>query len=152
MSEDTSQHRRQFLIASSAVALHSVSANVSSNTHESAVDSDLTCQLNALDCKKLNELTAADFQKLVDHTFYIDSVSPTAQLRLISVDIPELNADYPTHFRAPFSLHFESASEQSIESSIHELRNAELGNLKIFISPVGLCAHADKQHYEAVFA
>lgn len=152
MSEDTSQHRRQFLMASSALALHSVSASVSSNTHDSASNSDLTCQLNTHDCKKLNELTAADFQKLVDQTFYIESVSPTAQLRLISVDIPELNADYPTHFRAPFSLHFESASEQLIGSSIHELRNTELGNLKIFISPVGPCSHADKQHYEAVFA
>jgi hypothetical protein len=152
MSEDTSQHRRQFLLASSAVALHSVSASVSSSTHENSLNPDLTCQLNEHDCKKISELTAADFQKLIDTSFHIKSVSPKAQLRLISVDIPQLNADYPTHFRVPFSLHFECSSEQIIESSIHELRNAELGNLKIFISPVGPCSHADKQHYEAVFA
>ncbi len=96
-------------------------------------------------------LQSADFQSQVDQIFAIRldlDGATTVDLQLVSVK--ELGATTGTGTRAPFSLQFLGpVSQQYLQQHTYQMVNEKLGELDIFIVPLG--AEAGRMRYEAIF-
>ena len=94
----------------------------------------------------LNELKDTDFKPLINQTFTaIQSDSPSFELLEVSL----LGNEPVNGERQAFSLLFRSKNTSSPQQSIYQLNHEELGELEIFLVPIG----PDQQGmlYEAVF-
>ena len=94
----------------------------------------------------LNELKDTDFKPLINQTFTaIQSDSPSFELLEVSL----LGNEPANGERQAFSLLFRSKNTSSPQQSIYQLNHEELGELEIFLVPIG----PDQQGmlYEAVF-
>ncbi len=96
----------------------------------------------------LNELKQADFQPLLNTEFSI--VSNGAKAHSIElVEVKALSAKSAENQRSAFSLIFRGQNSEVPLQSIYILEHAQLGQLEIFLVPIG----PDQQgmRYEAVF-
>jgi hypothetical protein len=96
--------------------------------------------------RDLAALTADDFEAAVGTTFDVacPETEPT-EIRLESVARGPERAGS----RQPFALHFRGAPSLGLDQGIHLLVHPVLGELEIFLVPVG--ADTDGRSYEAVF-
>ena len=93
----------------------------------------------------LNTATAADFEKLVGHSFSV-SEADDCELLLERVDaLPK----HDESSRQPFALVFKGELLQPLPQGTFELQHAEVGALQIFLVPIGQTEGAFL--YEAVF-
>lgn len=94
----------------------------------------------------LDKLSCESFTPLVGNTFHLANEAGGDQdLTLVeAVEITGTAAD-----RKPFSLVFQSQTEDVLPQSIHTLEHASLGRLDIFLVPLG--PSKEGMRYEAVF-
>lgn len=92
-----------------------------------------------------SDLTAEHFEKLDGQTFILTSVEPPLMLRLIEV----LRKGKGERMGGAFSLLWQSDSEAVLPQGSYRMANDELGEIEIFIVPVGQASEGI--HYEAVF-
>jgi hypothetical protein len=100
----------------------------------------------------LDKLSADDFTKYLNGTFYLSSDSgERVEAELIEVtEIGTSEASVGSNKRRnPFSIVFSGPPQPVLPQGIHALQHAELGPLSLFIVPIG----SDKKgmRYEAVF-
>ncbi len=96
--------------------------------------------------RDLATLTAADFEAVAGSEFMVDEPGP-AQSRLVLSRVVLL-AERPGH-RRPFSLRFRGPATAAPAQGIRRLAHGELGELEIFLVPIG--ADAESTTYQAVF-
>jgi hypothetical protein len=98
----------------------------------------------------LERLTADDFAPLTGDVFALDA-GEHGQLELELVDVrPGEWPAGPAASRAPFSLRFRGPREPIFAQQIVRLEHAGLGQLEIFVVPLGV--DDDGATYEAVFS
>lgn len=93
-------------------------------------------------------LTPDVFEKHVGTDFHLTGADEKidASLKLVSV---ERLGEAPDGHREPFSLLFEGRDDQLLPQQTHALRHEGLGDVDIFLVPLGPTAGA--MRYEAVF-
>ena len=89
-------------------------------------------------------LTPETFEKHVGSEFRLTGHG--AAIKLVAV---ERLGEAPEGHREPFSLQFEGEAGQLLPQQTHGLSHTELGDLDIFIVPLG--PTSDAMRYEAVF-
>src|SRR5688572_10837871 len=94
-----------------------------------------------------NELSHEDFANRVGERFTARGADD-ARLELELTDVDVLG-EAPEGHRAPFSLKFRDESQDHVPQQTHEVEHKELGNLQIFLVPLG--PDAEGMRYEAVF-
>jgi hypothetical protein len=98
--------------------------------------------------KDLSALTLEDFAATVGTAYAADAgPAGTVELRLLSADAA--GGPVPGAARAPFSLVFSGPFEAQLPQATFLLAHPELGELPIFLVPIG--SDADGVRYEAVF-
>jgi len=96
----------------------------------------------------LDSLTRETFEPLVDSTFAVgDPGSAVLGLRLAATG--PAGSGLPGR-RAPFSLTFQGPLQPILPQGIHRLLHPELGELALFLVPVGPRGQA--MQYEAIFS
>ena len=101
--------------------------------------------------EELAKLTRERFEPLVDQVFHSDlGDAGTVELRL--VEVTGMGGDLPedSHRGEPFSALFRGPLEPLLPQAIHTLRHDDLGELGLFLVPVG--QGEDHIRYEAVFS
>lgn len=101
----------------------------------------------------LGWLTVDQFEGRVGETFEVTSDGgPTIRTELVEVtESAELGGRGPAgEERRQFSLVFHGPAEPVLPQSIHRLEHAELGELHLFLVPLGPAG--ERMRYEAVFA
>ena len=101
--------------------------------------------------QSLAQLKAEDFYACIDKQFAValeEGGDPIVELKLVSVS--ESGETAPIGGRSPFSLAFEGASEIALDQGIYWLKRSELGELGIFIVPIG--HDGNVRTYEAIFS
>ena len=93
----------------------------------------------------LKTATVADFEKLVGQSFSLTEVDD-CQLQLDRVDSLEKQDESS---RGPFALVFKGEHAEPLAQGTFELRHADVGELQIFIVPIGPTESGFL--YEAVF-
>lgn len=93
----------------------------------------------------IEQLTADRFEKLDAATFTVASVEPAQQLRLVEV----VRKGQGERMGGSFSLLWQSDSDEILPQGSYLIRHDELGELELFIVPVGQASEG--VHYEAVF-
>ena len=94
-------------------------------------------------------LQSADFRSQLDQIFSI-RLDDATMIDLQLVSVTALGAATGTGTRAPFSLHFLGpVSAQYLQQHTYQMVNETLGELYIFIVPLG--AEAGRMRYEAIF-
>jgi len=93
----------------------------------------------------LKTATAADFEKLVGQSFSLPEVDD-CELQLDRVDSLEKQDESA---RGPFALVFKGEHAEPLAQGTFELRHADVGELQIFIVPIGPTEGGFL--YEAVF-
>lgn len=97
----------------------------------------------------LSELTYDVFKGRAGETFH--DIEAGIAFELVAVDdLTEVARNVPQDARAPFSLVFRAPAEPVLPQSIRPLRHDELGDLAVFLVPVGL--EPDGLRYQAVFS
>jgi len=96
---------------------------------------------------RLEDLTLAMFEPLVDDTFTLDAGAGEPLHLVLTAATP---AGEQPGGRAPFGLIFMGPPQPLLPQAIYRLEHAELGTLEIFIVPLGQDAEATR--YEAIFA
>lgn len=91
------------------------------------------------------ELTADTFEPLDGETFSVTAVAPAQHLRLIEVS----RKGKGVRAGGSFSLLWQSDTEVVLPQGIYLLNHDGLGDIEIFIVPVGRVGEG--VHYEAVF-
>jgi hypothetical protein len=94
----------------------------------------------------LSALTADDFDRLVGADFALADRPEHAALTLTAVS----RSGRRSELREGFALLFTGAGQQVMAQDVYALRHPELGELAIFLVPVG--ADAEGVRYEAVFS
>ncbi len=102
----------------------------------------------------LEDLTIDSFAPVVGDDFTLDAGDAgTLVLRLTGAtpldDRAAPRSDFPGRRRTPFSLLFEGPPESMLVQRTHRLAHTDLGELDIFLVPVGRVP--DALLYEAVF-
>ena len=101
----------------------------------------------------LDELTVDSFKPAVGSKFALNAGDDTKlELELVDAQVnpPEQGAGKGPSERTPFSLTFRGPGEPILPQQIYPLEHGELGELEIFIVPLGV--DADGARYEAIFA
>ncbi|WP_420408266.1 DUF6916 family protein [Hoeflea sp.] len=93
----------------------------------------------------IDKLTAESFENLDDGTFTLPAVEPPQRLRLVEV----LRKGKGERMGGAFSLLWQSDSESILPQGCYTFKHDGLGDLDIFIVPVGQASEG--VHYEAVF-
>lgn len=92
------------------------------------------------------QLSAADFEPLVNEAFSLELEEGAGSMTLIEV---ETRASAGTVARAPFSLLFRSEDIGALPQQVCRLHHGSLGTVEIFLVPVQ--EQDGKTLYEAVF-
>jgi hypothetical protein len=95
----------------------------------------------------LATVTADDFDALEDRPFARVVAAGEPALAITLAEIRRLRPR-PGE-RPPFALVFVGPANPTLEPGVHPLRHAVLGDLELFLTPVG--GDADTRSYEAVF-
>ncbi len=98
----------------------------------------------------LDKLQSQDFLPYLNRTFYIclEGVEP---ISLELVRVMETGQRLGPESRQPFSLHFLGpVSPQYLLQHIYRLEHEELGELDLFLVPLG--PEAGRMRYEAIFS
>jgi hypothetical protein len=96
----------------------------------------------------LADLTLADFSGRVGETFRF--TSPGAGFELTLAEVTDLSRpEAPGRGRKPFSLIFRGPVRPVLAQRIWPLEHLELGQLEIFLVPIG--PDAQGMRYEAIF-
>lgn len=95
----------------------------------------------------LSSLTAATFRDRVGEGFATEPDGPVLELAEV-VEQPQHAA--PGSGRTPFALLFRGPADRPLPQGTQPLRHAELGELALFLVPVG--SGPDGMRYEAVFS
>ena len=98
--------------------------------------------------RDLSGMTVADFTPHVG-TAFIASAPDGAAIELVLGEASLSTPGAAPNARKPFSLVFEGPFEPMLEQAIHHLGHAALGELDLFLVPIG--ADADRVRYQAVF-
>jgi len=93
----------------------------------------------------VEDLTVESFEGRVDEGFRLDADEETLELRLAECE----RLGEPAIERVPFSVVFVGPREPVLPQRIYRLAHDELGELEIFLVPIG--QDADGTRYEAVF-
>lgn len=93
----------------------------------------------------ITDLTAESFKKFDGETFTVKSVEPELHLRLIEI----VSKGQGERMGGAFSLLWQSDSETILPQGSYLLQHDGLGDLELFIVPVGQVSEG--VHYEAVF-
>lgn len=97
---------------------------------------------------ELESLVRETFVPLVDSTFAVgDPASPLLELRLAATG--PAGSGLPGQ-RTPFSLLFHGPLRPVLPQRVYQLSHAELGELAIFLVPIGPAGGA--MQYEAIFS
>jgi len=101
---------------------------------------------------ELQWLTHSDFASRVGDQFEVDSAGGPVTVELVeATEGTEPGGDGPKgEKRQQFSLLFEGPGTPALDQSIHQLRHADLGELDLFLVPIG--PRGDGMGYEAAFA
>ena len=96
----------------------------------------------------LASASAADFLPLVGHTFevYAADVAPFA------VTLSDVAEGAPGPARPQFALTFAGGPSSPAPQGVHRLRHDGVGELDLFLVPLGPDPASGEQRYEAVFA
>ena len=86
--------------------------------------------------------------RLGSHFTLSDDDMPSIDLRLIEVQPLQKHGGLPES-RTPFSLLFKAASQQVFPQRLYHLRHDAMGELPIFLVPIG--RDAEGVTYEAIF-
>jgi hypothetical protein len=97
---------------------------------------------------ELEQLARETFVPLVDSTFAVGDPGASA-LGLRLAGIGAAGAGLPGH-RVPFSLIFHGPLQPLLSQGIHRLLHPELGEIAIFLVPVGPAGQA--MQYQAIFS
>jgi hypothetical protein len=93
----------------------------------------------------IDQLTAERFEKLDGETFTVTAADPAIELRLIEI----VRKGKGERMGGSFSLLWQSNSDAILPQGSYVLNHAELGELELFIVPVGQASEG--VHYEAIF-
>jgi hypothetical protein len=98
----------------------------------------------------LKTLTHAQFESCVHQPFHIDGKNAgPIEAELIEVETRGV-LDPGIQRRRPFSVIFRGPMEPILPQSIYAMKNEILGNLEVFLVPIGPDKHG--MRYEAVFS
>ena len=115
----------------------------------------------------LQTATADDFDKLLNEKFTVsqteaEASDETREIELVLVDrhdrLRKLEGDSKERTRAPFSLLFDSGSNEAFAGGIYSLANDSVGSIDVFLHPVTVASTGQSSevsegvHYEVVFA
>ena len=95
----------------------------------------------------LASIRREDFAAYLDQDFEIVFAHGTLPLKLI--EATPWGPNQPSTIRQPFSLTFRVAGNLRLPQGIYKMRNAQLGELEIFL--VQIAADATSSTFEAVF-
>lgn len=101
----------------------------------------------------LDELTVDSFKPAVGSKFALNAGDDTkVELELVDAQAnpPHEGAEQGPSERTPFTLTFRGPAEPILPQQIYPLEHGELGELEIFIVPLGVDASGAR--YEAIFA
>src|SRR3954466_5588956 len=87
------------------------------------------------------------FAAFLDQDFEI--LSPDGSLPVKLIDAKQWGPDQPPNIRQPFALTFRVDRNLRLPQGIYKMRNAELGEMEIFL--VQIAADANSSTLEAVF-
>lgn len=99
----------------------------------------------------LDSLGKPDFEAQLDTTFQLDTGESTFELRLIEVESLSESARAPDG-REPFSAIFLGPKEPVFEQQILKITHPTLGELELFLVPLGPDIDNKGIRYEAVFS
>ena len=98
----------------------------------------------------LRTVTHSQFEACRDATFQLrTSEGAVVDLKLTSVDVRD-QAPSEDGGRQGFSLVFEGPVEPLLPQQVYQVANAEIGELDIFLVPIG--QDAESTRYEAIFS
>lgn len=95
----------------------------------------------------LETLTAESFTPHVDTPFRVEAGGPELEIKLSHVNV--LGGASGSRDRRPFELLFHGPLRPILPQQIYRLQHAALGDLEIFIVPLG--PDAEGMRYEAIF-
>src|SRR5947207_14159583 len=96
---------------------------------------------------ELDKVTCAQFAACLNQDFEI--VFPDGTLDVKLAEAKPGGPNQPAHVRQPFSLTFRADGNLLLPQGIYKMRNARLGEMEIFLVPIG--ADANSSTFEAVF-
>lgn len=94
------------------------------------------------------QLTIEDFQDKVGQTYQV--ALEDQEIALILTRVAPRQSNAPVQVRKPFSLFFKGPGEVLLEQKTHTMKHGELGELSIFLVPIGRDDRGD-YNYQAVF-
>ena len=97
----------------------------------------------------LKDLTHEQFEPCLHDPFRVDDEQHAVELELIAVE-PRQQFDPEFETRRGFSLIFRGPKEPVLEQQMHPLNHARLGELPVFLVPIGPDVKGIR--YEAVFS
>ncbi|MBR7801812.1 DUF6916 family protein [Undibacterium fentianense] len=154
MSGQHNLKRRNFLSIGSALALTSLSTPASVAYDSSTAEQPERCQskLSQTEHLCLNDFGIDDFRACIGTEFLVGNGLRKSSLRLEDVASHRRENDpRPSHLRVePFSLQFASFKPISLAPAIQTLQHRRLGEMKVFISPIGKRENGT-QFFEVVF-
>jgi hypothetical protein len=95
----------------------------------------------------LGQLTAADFQPLLDESFLL--LHESTEVPLTLVEVRPSTSKPPAGLRPPFSILFRAGSGPVLPQSAYRIWNEKLGRMELFIVPIR--TDGADCYYEAVF-
>lgn len=95
----------------------------------------------------LAKVTRQDFSACLDQDFEIVFSDGTLSAKL--VEAKQWGSDQPANVRQPFTLTFRGAGNVRLPQGTYKMRNAQLGEMEIFIVPIA--GDANSSTFEAVF-
>ena len=96
---------------------------------------------------ELDKVTCEQFAVHLDQEFEIVLSDGTLAVKL--VEAKQWGADQPPNIRQPFTLTFRLDRNLRLPQGIYKMRNAELGEMEIFL--VQVAGSQDSSTFEAVF-
>ncbi len=97
----------------------------------------------------LEQLTHNSFSPYLGQTFHVKLGEDTLELTLL--EAVAIGSDPQDGERHPFSVMFLGPAEPILPQRIYDLEHAEMGNLSLFLVPLGPDRTAQGIRYEAVF-
>ena len=103
------------------------------------------------DAPALDKISAESFREQLNKPFSLKVQDGTVDLELR--EVRSLGGDTPREDKSPFSVLFRGPSDFVFEQQIVELENDGMGNLALFVVPLGpdLDDKEKRMLYEAVF-
>lgn len=97
----------------------------------------------------LESLSAETFRGCLNQTFHIETGEETIAAELVEVEA--IKSHSRREDKAPFSVLFQGPLEKPLPQRIYRLSNDALGELEIFLVPLGPDAEGKAMIYESVF-